>query len=340
MTQLNALNTIISQFHEMSPARAAMNAVAAMMGEHEGRLAKLEDSLARTTAARDAIAGELRTVEAAINAAGGTQFQGNADFIAQLKRERDEARELVPELVKQCRVAYAVLSSLAAGCPDNEIAESRKRILANLEAVIVKAGETAPAFPLAPDADYFVSMAEEGDEDWHDAEVAADDRNQCAECDQVATGFDGEGTPFCDAHLPRKPAEADAAYDAAPADPISEAEIDRIVEVATGRAEAQRPVRPVGQVHECRSRYLTGDLPAVGDVVKCVEAHDSTLNKGDQFTVSRVDRGYLVFDGQYVYWPSRFELVERKWQTDAKRLEHLEQKSRPTTDAELLEAGL
>lgn len=106
------------------PYREATALIDTMLDGLFERLGKVEDYLARTTAARDAIAGELRTVETAINEAGGTVFQQNADFIAQLKRERDE-------LLKACQLLLAQFGDAYRDPCDREALNAARTAVAN-----------------------------------------------------------------------------------------------------------------------------------------------------------------------------------------------------------------
>ena len=63
-------------------------------------------------------------------------------------------------------------------------------------------------------------------------------------------------------------------------------------------------------------RYFTGETPEIGDVVECMPGEgsytpDHEIREGEHYTVVEIDGGYLFFEDNYGWWPTRFALVER-----------------------------
>ncbi len=62
--------------------------------------------------------------------------------------------------------------------------------------------------------------------------------------------------------------------------------------------------------------YATGEEPEAGDLIECLPDEGAyhpghEIKGGEQYKVVEVDCGYVFFDDDYGWWPTRFALVSR-----------------------------
>jgi hypothetical protein len=95
------------------------------MSEHHETI---EEQLARMTTARDCLSEELKRIEAAVDATGGTKFEATPQFIERLAKERNQAWAAIRLLPADARfqaACAALQGMLASGHVDAIEASTR-----------------------------------------------------------------------------------------------------------------------------------------------------------------------------------------------------------------------